>query len=113
MNYIRNTQDFVVVYPSDHVFQEYVDKSHRIFQLQQIAKNENHLYSIKRIRRLFVKRKRNVINYMNNVIANLFRIFQTNHVSKLIVGELSHIHAAPLLVYFKNKEKLNTITQNF
>ncbi|MFX1295328.1 MAG: hypothetical protein ACFFD2_10810, partial [Promethearchaeota archaeon] len=67
----------------------------------------------KRIRRLFVKRKRKVINYMNNVIANLFCILQANHVSKLIVGELSYIRAAPRPVYFKNKEKLNTMIHNF
>ncbi|MFX1294921.1 MAG: hypothetical protein ACFFD2_08740, partial [Promethearchaeota archaeon] len=113
VNYIRNAQNFAIVYPSDHVFQEYIDQSHRIFQFQQTTKNESHLYSPKRIRRLFVKRKRKIINYMNNAIANFFRIFQVNHVSKLIVGELSHIRAALLPVYFKNKEKLNMMIHNF
>ncbi|MFX1298064.1 MAG: hypothetical protein ACFFD2_24840 [Promethearchaeota archaeon] len=50
VNYIRTAQDFTVVYLSDHVFQEYIDLSYQIFQLQQIAKNENHLYSTKCIR---------------------------------------------------------------
>ncbi|MFX1295712.1 MAG: transposase [Promethearchaeota archaeon] len=113
VNYIRSSQDFVVLYPSEHVFQGYVELSHQIFHLQQIAKKKNHFYSTKSIRRLFLKRKRKVINYMNNVIAKLFRIFQANHVSKLIVRDLSHIRDAPLPVYFKNKEKLNTIIHNF
>ncbi|MFX1296511.1 MAG: zinc ribbon domain-containing protein [Promethearchaeota archaeon] len=113
VNYIRSSQDFAVLYPSEHVFKKYVELSHQIFHLQQIAKNENHSYSTKRIRRLFLKRKRKVINYMNNVIAKIFRIFQANHVSKLIVVELPHIRAASLPGYFKNKEKLNTIIHNF
>jgi putative transposase len=113
VNYIRNSQDFVVLYPSEHVFQEYTELSRQIFHLQQIAKKENNRHSTKRIRRLFLKRKRKLLNYMNNLIANLFRIFQTNHVSKLIVGDLSHIRDTPLPVYFKNKEKLNAMIHNF
>ncbi|MFX1293722.1 MAG: transposase [Promethearchaeota archaeon] len=113
MNYIKNSQDFAVLYPSEHVFKEYGELSHQIFHLQQNATKENNLNSTKRIRRVYLQRKRKLINYMNNVIANLFRIFQTNQISKLLVGELSHIRDAPHPVYFKNKEKLNTMIHNF
>jgi putative transposase len=113
VNYIRNSQDFVVLYPSEHIFKEYRELSRQIFHLQQIAKKENNRHSTKRIRRLFLKRKRKLMNYMNNLIVNLFRIFQINRISKLIVGDLSHIRDAPLPVYFKEKEKLNTMIHNF
>jgi putative transposase len=113
VNYIKSSQDLVVLYPSEHIFKDYIVLSQQIFHLQQIAKKDNNVGSTKRIRRLFLKRKRKLTNYMNNLIAHLFRILQTNHISKLVVGDLSHILDAPLPVYFKNKEKLNTMIHNF
>ncbi|MFX1294150.1 MAG: transposase [Promethearchaeota archaeon] len=113
VNYIKNSQDFAVLYSSEHVFKEYGELSHQIFHLQQIAKKENHLNSTKRIRRVYFQRERKLIKYRNNIIANLFRSFQINQISKLLVGELSHIRDASRPVYFKNKEKLNMMIHNF
>ena len=113
VNYIKNKSDFVVLYPSEHVFQDYMAISKKIYFFQSIAKKENGRYSTKRIRKLFLKRKRKLANYMNNVIADLFRKLTKNHVSKLVVGDLSHIRDAKLPNYFKNKKKLNTMIQNF
>ncbi|NVM04083.1 MAG: IS200/IS605 family element transposase accessory protein TnpB [Candidatus Helarchaeota archaeon] len=113
VNYIKNTKDFVVLYPSEHVFKEYMKLSKKIYDLQSIAKRENGRYSTRRIRRLFLKRKRKLANYMNNIIADLFRKLSNNQVSRYIVGDLSHIRNAQLPIYFKNKKKLNTMIQNF
>ena len=87
--------------------------SKKINALQSIAKKENGRYTTKRINRLFIKRKRKLGNYMNNIIADLFRKLIINRVSKLIVGDLSHIRDADLPVYFKNKKKINTMIHNF
>ncbi|NVM02858.1 MAG: IS200/IS605 family element transposase accessory protein TnpB [Candidatus Helarchaeota archaeon] len=113
VNYIKNTKDFVVLYPSEHIFKEYMRISKKIYDLQSIAKNEIGRCSTRRIKRLFLKRKRKLANYMNNIIADLFRKLNNNQVSKFIVGDLSHIRDAQLPVYFKNKKKLNTMIQNF
>ncbi|NVM02712.1 MAG: IS200/IS605 family element transposase accessory protein TnpB [Candidatus Helarchaeota archaeon] len=113
VNYIKNTKDFVVLYPSEHVFQEYMKLSKKIYDLQGIAKKENGRYSTKRIKRLFLRRKRKLTNYMNNIIADLVRQLKNNQVSRYVVGDLSHIRDAELPIYFKNKKKLNTMIQNF
>ncbi|MHA1386233.1 MAG: RNA-guided endonuclease InsQ/TnpB family protein, partial [Candidatus Helarchaeota archaeon] len=88
VNYIKNTKDIVVLYPSQ-------------------------LYSTKRIRKLFLKRKRKLASYMNNIIADFCRKLINNHVSKYIVGDLSRIRDAELPAYFKNKKKVNMMIQNF
>ncbi|NVM01622.1 MAG: IS200/IS605 family element transposase accessory protein TnpB [Candidatus Helarchaeota archaeon] len=113
VNYIKNTKDFVVLYPSEHVFQEYMKLSKKIYDLQGIAKRENGRYSTNRIRRLFLKRRRKLANYMNNIIADLVRQLKHNQVSRYVVGDLSHNRDAELPTYFKNKKKLNTMIQNF
>ncbi|MFX1449233.1 MAG: RNA-guided endonuclease InsQ/TnpB family protein [Promethearchaeota archaeon] len=113
VNYIKNTKDFVVLYPSQHVFKEYMKLSKKILKLQSIAKKENGLYSTNRIRRLFLKRKRKLANYVNNIIADFCKHLIDNNVSKYIVGDLSHIRDTELPVYFKNKKKVNMMIQNF
>lgn len=113
VNYVKSSNNFVVLYPSEHIFHSYMNLSKKIRDLQIIAKKENERYSTRRIQRLFIKRKRKLKNYMNNIIANLFKSLIHNRVSKLIIGDLSSIRDAKLPVYFKKKKKLNTMIHNF
>lgn len=111
--YIKNRRGFNLLYPSEHVFEAYVELTKKIAYYQARAKKENNTYSTKRIRSLFLKRKRKLVNYMNNIMAHLFRKLKQYEVSKVIIGDLKGIRDSKLPAYYRNKKKLNLMIQNF
>ena len=111
--YVKNGKDFNLLYPSEHIFKDYLNITKKIARYQAIAKRENGRYSTKRIQRLFLKRKRKLENYMNNIIAHLIRKLKYYKVSNLIIGDLKGIRVSTIPQYFKYKEKINMMIQNF
>lgn len=111
--YIKNGKDFNLTYPSEQIFEEYTKLTQKIAYYQGIAKRENDKYSTNRIQRLFLKRKRKLSNYMNNIIAHLFRNLTHYNIPKVVIGDLKGIRDSKIPKYFKNKKKINTMIQNF
>ncbi|MFO8019964.1 MAG: IS200/IS605 family accessory protein TnpB-related protein [Promethearchaeia archaeon] len=95
------------------MFDEYTKITKKIARYQSIAKQDNNRYSTKRIRRLFLKRRRKLENYMNNIIAHLFRKLKQYKVLKVIIGDLKGIRDCKIPKQIKNKEKINQMIQNF
>lgn len=111
--YIKNGIDINLIYDSEHIFEEYSKITSKIASYQAIAKKDNEKYTTKRINRMFLKRCRKLTNYMNNIIAHLFRKLKQYKVSKVIIGDLKGIRDAKLPEYFRNKNKINQMIQNF
>jgi len=111
--YIHNDIDINLTYESEHIFTEYTKLTKKISRYQSIAKKDNKKHSTKRIRRLFLKRRRKLLNYMNNIIAHLFRKLKQYKVDKVIIGDLKGIRDAEIPEYFRNKKKVNQMIQNF
>lgn len=111
--YIKNRRGLNLLYPSEHVFEDYVELTKKIAYYQARAKKENNTYSTKRIKNLFLKRKRKLVNYMNNIMAHLFRKLKQYEVSKVIIGDLKGIRDSKLPTYYRNKKKINLMIQNF
>ena len=111
--YIKNSVDINLTYESEHIFEEYVKLTEKIAYYQGIAKRENGKYSTERIRRLYSKRRRKLINYMNNIISHLFRKLIQYRVSKVVIGDLKGIRESKIPEHFKNKKKINAMIQNF
>ncbi|MFX1366736.1 MAG: RNA-guided endonuclease InsQ/TnpB family protein [Promethearchaeota archaeon] len=111
--YIKTSEDISLIYESGHIFQEYLILSRRIASYQARAKNENNTYTTHRIRRLYLKRRRKLHNYLNNIVAHLFRKLKHYQVSKVVIGELKGIRDSQIPSYYKNKKKINEMIQNF
>ncbi len=111
--YIKNSKDVCLLYESEHIFENYLRISKKIAYYQAIAKTDNNRYSTHRIRRLYLKRKQQLINYLNNILAHLFRKLQHYHVSALILGDLKGIRTSQIPPYYRNKKKINKMIQNF
>lgn len=111
--YIKNSENINFTYESEHIFENYVKLTKKIAYYQSKAKRENDRYSTKRIRRLFLKRKRRLSHYFNNIIAHLFRKLAKYHVSKVIIGDLKGIRESVIPKHYRNKKKINTMIQNF
>ena len=111
--YIKNSKDFCLLYESDHIFQQYLNISKRLAYYQAIAKKENNKYSTHRIRRLYLKRKRNLSNCLNNILAHLFRKLKTYHISTIIIGDLTGIRDSQIPKHYRNKKKINKMIHNF
>jgi len=111
--YIKNSVDINFTYESEHIFDEYLILTEKIAHYQSIAKKENGKYTTRRINRLFLKRRRKLQNYMNNIIAHLFRNLEYYKVSKVIIGDLKGIRESKIPENFKNKTKINQMIQNF
>lgn len=109
--YVKNSMDFNLTYPSEHIFEEYVKLTKEIARLQSIAKKENKKRSTKRINSLYLKRRCKLSNYMNNIIAHLFRKLTQYKVSEVVIGDLKGIRGSKIPEYFKSK--VNTMIQNF
>lgn len=111
--YIKNSKNINLTYESEHIFQEYVSLTKKIAYYSSKAKKENNKYSTKRIQRLYLKRKRKLSNYLNNIIAHLFRKLEQYEVSKIIMGDLNGIRDSMIPNHFRNKKKINQMIQNF
>ncbi len=111
--YIKNSEDLSFIYESEHVFQEYLTLSKKIAYYQARAKKDNNKYTTHRIRRLYLKRRRKLHNYLNNILAHLFRKLKQYNVSEIVIGELKGIRDSQIPSYYKNKKKINEMIQNF
>ena len=111
--FIKNSQDFCLIYESEQVFEEYLSISKKIAYYQAKAKRENNRCSTKRIRKLYLKRKRKLNNYLNNIVAHLFGKLKQYHISKVIIGDLKGIRDSKIPTYYRNKKKINKMIQNF
>lgn len=111
--YIKNSNDFCLLYESNHIFKNYLRISKKIAYYQAIAKKENNKNSTHRIRHLYLKRKRQLMNYLNNILAHLFRKLQTYKISTIVLGELKGIRNSPIPPHYRNKKKIHTMIQNF
>jgi putative transposase len=111
--YIKNGLDINLTYESEHIFEEYVKLTEKIAYYQGLAKKDNGKYTTRRINRLFLKRRRKLQNYMNNIIAHLFRKLVYYKVSKVIIGDLKGIRDSKIPEHYRNKTKINQMIQNF
>lgn len=111
--YVHNGMDFNLTYESEHVFDEYMNMTKKIARYQSIAKHDNDRRSTKRTRRLFLKRRRKLVNYMNNIVAHLFRKLVHYRVSKVVIGDLKGIRESKIPEHYRNKTKINQMIQNF
>jgi len=110
--YTKNSKDFCLLYESEHFFEQYLNITKIITYYQAIAKIENNSYSTHRIRRLYLKRKRNLSNYLNNILAHFFRKLKTYHISMVIIGDLKGIRDSRLPEHYQ-KRKINNMVHNF
>ena len=95
----------------------YLTTVHEISRMQhhfgEFLKAENNRDSTHRMRRLYLKRKRQLTNYLNNILAHLFRNLQNYHVSTIILGDLKGIRNSQIPPHYRNKKKINKMIQNF
>ena len=111
--YIKNSEDFCLLYESEHIFKNYLTISKKISYYQTIAKIENNKYSTHRIRRLYLKRQRKLNNYLNNILAHLFKKLHLYQISTIIIGDLKGIRDSKIPEPYRNKKKINKMIHNF
>ena len=111
--YIKNSKDISLIYESEHIFEDYLTLSKKLAYYQARTKQENNKYTTHRIRRLYLKRRRKLHNYLNNIVAHLFRKLKQYNVSKVVIGELKGIRDSQIPTYYKNKKRINEMIQNF